>query len=360
MLFWPLIIAGSLLAAYGLYRLLKHLFRKDDPPNFGFDSSSDSGSRRVSDDQWMQEAMERERERQAKLNAAKAEQINKILSGDEDVAELFTNRYSPQDSPAGLMANQERVLRIAAQIPDYELQVFNLASKQDWLEFNLEAKTELSQTLYPADKIEIEPIQDFSELEFVLPEQFLTEEDEFYRQIASNEMLVVKFFESIVRAKLLYILLDVSGSMQEQLQSGSPKHVWARGVVINLLVNAQREGGKFFFREFASDPYGLIVVENPSEMKSLANRLLQQTFDGGGTNIRSAVQTAVNDIRTKGGDLAESELLVITDGQDEMDESWLRSLLKDDINLHYVALGNDTHSASILLQKVAKTFMRFP
>ena len=173
MLFWPLIIAGSLLAAYGLYRLLKHLFRKDDPPNFGFDSSSDSGSRRVSDDQWMQEAMERERERQAKLNAAKAEQINKILSGDEDVAELFTNRYSPQDSPAGLMANQERVLRIAAQIPDYELQVFNLASKQDWLEFNLEAKTELSQTLYPADKIEIEPIQDFSEEE-LHHEHFIT------------------------------------------------------------------------------------------------------------------------------------------------------------------------------------------
>lgn len=289
----------------------------------------------------------------------KVKKIKGILTKDQTLAEEFAKAYARQTA-VQLRRDEPVIKQIAAQIPDEQLELYNLASNQDLLKFNVSAKTTYEKSNYPTDRIEIEPIgDDYAQVQYALSEQFLLPNIEFARQLVMNELLVINFYEKNVKARLLYILLDISGSMQFLLLSGLPRHVWARGVIINLLIQAQKDGGKFFYREFGDSPRVLRIVQTVPEMKALAQLLLRETKDDGGTNIKAALSAAVQDIRTQGGDIANADLLIITDGEDDVDSAWLKDLLKDDIKLHFVALGLSTKSGRESLKGVAKTFAQF-
>lgn len=343
---WPWIALGALAlaGAYALYKLFEKWLEDRNPPPFSMPS----------EDEQQKEQQPSEAEIQQN-----AENIKRILEADDDAADLFSEEFRLDFANKDAGGNMPKLREIAAHIPKEKIEVYNLASKQDWLTFNLKAQKQLTRTMYPSNHIEVEPIVDASELEYVLPEEMLLPMPEFNRRFVSDELLAIKFYDQEIKSKLLYILLDISGSMAAMLITGFPRHVWARGVIVNLLLNAQKEGGKFFFREFDSRPYDLTIVNTVSEMNTLATRLLRSNRDGGDTDILKAVSTACSDIRMKGGDIAKAELLLVSDGESNMNEGQLRGLLGADINLHYVALGLSNSAGRISLKSVAKTYLEF-
>lgn len=172
------------------------------------------------------------------------------------------------------------------------------------------------------------------------PEQLAQDDDAFYGRIVTSEHLILQAYESTSDEKILYLLLDGSGSMDEKMSDGVERHVWARAVVIRLLAEAVRGGTSYLLRLFDEEPKALQQATNSEEADKLIRKIVSSGFTSGGTNILKALRKAVSDIRTKQGQFSLAEIVLITDGEDgAITEGELLKLLGSDIRLHLILIG---------------------
>ncbi len=76
-------------------------------------------------------------------------------------------------------------------------------------------------------------------------------------------------------------------------------------------------------------------------------------MSGAGTNIQAALKRAVQDISSeKGREGSFSDVLLISDGESELDRQWLKQQFGSEIRLHVALIGQ--HSP--LLKEVATTY----
>lgn len=281
------------------------------------------------------------------------DRVKEILSGDPRVAQrLLQQAGLDHRDPQDVSRDRAAVEEIARTIPDWMIETLRLASSQEELHFDLQRQSVRQPVNYPTADMEPEPMGSIDQLPSTLPEYQLESEDQYYGRLAQQDMLVQQSYEENVNQKLLYILLDVSGSMDTPMVNGLPRHVWARGVTVNLLLKAVDGQAKYFLRTFDSRPHDLSQATTPAEADHLVDFILNSAFSGGGTNIEVAITTAINDIRTKGGDISQSEVLLISDGESPMDVDEIQRRLGSDIRLHIVLLGN----ADSALRRIAASF----
>jgi uncharacterized protein with von Willebrand factor type A (vWA) domain len=181
----------------------------------------------------------------------------------------------------------------------------------------------------------------------------LAAEDEvFYPAMAEGQLTVLQSYDTVEEIPLLYVLMDISLSMQEPMQSGR-RHDWSRTLAIKLLSDAVSGEAQFFFRSFSASPHQLQAADSPDAALALIERLLCLGMAPDGTNIRAALQQAAADIREERLPNSRCEILLITDGEDSaVTEESLRGILRDDIQIHGVLIG----SRSPAIEAVAKTY----
>ncbi len=300
---------------------------------------------------------ERKQQEQIGQQQRKQALVKQVAQSDRDLGKKLMQCAGVSRGEYLDSNDAQLVADVARRIGDLELLVLSLATRT-LLDIDVQRRSDRIAVNYPTSDIEPQAMTDIAQFPDMLPEQLMAEDDEFYRKIVLNEAVVMQSFERFEIDKILYTLFDVSGSMKELVESGLPRHIVARAIMIKLLYRAINGQAKYYHRDFDGEPHELQLALTPDEAERLSDLILHGGLTNGGTNIPRALQRAIGDIRQQQAGIQEAEILLVSDGEDEKigDPDQLRSLLGSDIRLHVALVGK--HSA--ILQAVAHTYIHFP
>lgn len=204
-----------------------------------------------------------------------------------------------------------------------------------------------------SDRMEIETYRNIIDLKRALPRELAQDDDIFSAKLFTRTLMVQKHYESetdhfkpvttIINEsgrdanrfeQIFYILLDTSRSMDMRMRAFYSKCIVAEFLRRKLSTNA-----RLFFRTFDTQPGDLHKIEKKEDYPFLIEKVLFSTTGGVSTNLQKAVYQAIDDINyTK--DMANAEILVVTDGVSRIDPDEMIAKLGD-IKLHILKIGED-------------------
>jgi hypothetical protein len=194
---------------------------------------------------------------------------------------------------------------------------------------------------FPDNSVDIHKIRDSKDLFKLLPGQLALPSDTFYMKYAKKELMCREFMIRQDKRQLVYILMDVSGSMQ------GDRAVCAMSIALSLLRRVATAGDHYHMRMFEDDPHELMSASTKEEAQELCRKLLHMRFPGGGTDIQKAVLKAVSDIKKAKVkdkldkvelDLKNCQILTLTDGESSIDAKKVNEE-RGEIKNHSVILG---------------------
>jgi uncharacterized protein YegL len=137
------------------------------------------------------------------------------------------------------------------------------------------------------------------------------------------------------QAQLLEVVLDVSDSMRGE-------NIHLAVALATLVVGGHLDDdSRYFYRRFASAVSTAVYASTRVHKQNLLRQMTYQDHKlGGGTDIRSALYAAAEDVRNvaKKGD--QPEILLITDGEDYITASQVHQAIGEDVVLHTVVIGD--------------------
>jgi len=298
------------------------------------------------------EAREREaRERELKLQRIAA--IREAVRTDPELAKMLFQMAQVHEDPKDVSASAEKARELAERLNPQFIEMMRVGANQQIVDLDLRSTERQVPVNYPTRNMSIEPIDDLGQIPELDPVELMKPDDQFYEDLALKKMNIPRYTATERDESLGYLLMDGSGSMERGMQNGMPRHVTARGVALNLLMRAKRGKSKYFLRMFDASPHELQMATDKKEVEAVIQFVLNQGFSGGDTNIRRAIETAVNDIKTLGGDIANAELVLISDGEDSSinDVDYMKQVLGE-VRLHVCMIGMRNPA----LQAIATTY----
>lgn len=324
-----------------------------DGPSGGGSSGSDPMRSYYARMQAEREAAERRKQ------AALEERVRSILTSDEPMLgqRLVRQAGLDEDNLRLLAADPEVVREIVRKLGEEPITILSVAADLTHADFDIEFTegNERLPALYPTGDVSPAPLTDLGQLGNILPQDRLTDPTSFFVKLVTGEMRVLQPYETQKRRRIMYLLRDVSPSMDEGMADATARHQWARGVMVGLLTQAVRGEAVYLFRNFASKAHKLGRVSTPDEAEALIDELLVKPGQGSGTDIQAALKAAVADIKKEAGsDSSLSDILLISDGESQrpLDPKWLKATFGEDIRLHVAMIGLE----SPLLKEVATTY----
>lgn len=207
-------------------------------------------------------------------------------------------------------------------------------------------------------------IRDPEELRKVYPSE-MVDDDLMDKRLAMKELRVRQDMERRVKKQYFHIIFDVSGSMSEVL--GVNKHglhnkgSLAQALSLAVIKKVGMESGTMLFRFFAGAPDRLRIAADQDALADLARIVGLSDFNGGGTDIMSAINQACDDIKEqeKNG-LGKAEILLISDGESPVDDKELEKALNGHIKLHVLDVSPSGHYSGDhkTLQKLAASYIK--
>lgn len=356
------IIVLLLLLLWLLCRLLSKLFKRRRAERKRAQAAAAAAARQaVEQARRAEEARRRQAaQQQAAEEARKAALVERVMmQGDPLLAEILCAMAGTAHDPLrDTSADRERVLEIARRVNEPILQVLAIAATQSDIDLDLEQQQRQEEVAYPTRYIEPVRMRTLEQLSDVIPEQLLLDDDAFYTSLAQQDLIVLQPYERWTEHKTLEILWDVSGSMNQVMADGLiPRHNWARGIAVSLLLKALKGGATYLVRPFDASPHPALRASNPEEAAATIKIILDRGASDGGTNIRAALRQAINDVRTAASLACGADILLLTDGEDHSvdDVQNVQAELGTDIRLHVASIG----TASPALQAVATTYNVF-
>ncbi|MEM4487864.1 MAG: VWA domain-containing protein [Desulfurococcaceae archaeon] len=237
---------------------------------------------------------------------------------------------------------------------DYSLELLRLAKVTDikkiieMLEGIKQCDIATSRRSRPFKKGERQGFVLGSDVERIVPSNFLYSDDVFYTRLAQGRLLLYsKTIEESMGS--IYVLLDKSGSMEGE------KILWAKAVALALYMKALRGGRDFYIRFFDSQPYSLMNVRRKPTSKDATKvfEYIARIKSAGGTDITRALVTATSDLSSNL--IKGSTIVLVTDGIDRVFESPLkRNLKKSDTKLITVMIKGENKSLLALSKEYLK------
>jgi uncharacterized protein with von Willebrand factor type A (vWA) domain len=183
-----------------------------------------------------------------------------------------------------------------------------------------------------SDKMEIETYKNIIDLKRALPRELAMDDDIFSAKLFTRTLMVQKHYESesdhfkpvttLINEsgrdanrfeQIFYILLDTSRSMDMHMRS-----FYSKCIVAEFLRRKLNTNARLFFRTFDTQTGELHKIEKKEDYPFLIEKVLFATTGGVSTNLQKAVYQAIDDINyTK--DMANAEILVVTDGVSRID-----------------------------------------
>lgn len=299
-----------------------------------------------------QQALNPELARQIDMAAMRA-----ILASDPAIARIALQKSGMDGArPDQILENWEELLRAVRLIPELVFQVLHIAATQTDVNVECGQLREKIPSLFPSSELEIGMYRDPSQIGNILLEDLMLDDESFFARLATGEIRTIDYYERLMRHRVMYLLVDVSGSMKETITDRPyPRHIWARGVAIKQLIKALNGEASYFLRYFTDSPGRLWPAKNRVEAQAIIDNLFEVDFSEGGTNIQLALQTAAHDIKEYEKDCAQAEILLLSDGESSLDVKKLEEEFCGKVRLHTVLIGN-TDSAS--LREISTTYLK--
>lgn len=206
-----------------------------------------------------------------------------------------------------------------------QLVIYELGSKLDIALQGREVE-DFKPVPYTAKDKDPDHIKSVTEIAKVQSSQYALDDEVFEAKLMKKELVKHEFKEPQSKKKLLYLLVDSSGSMSTGIgHGGSAGNVFTRGSLATVLCMAlvrkvARDEGICYARFFEGSPGPLNQAVRKDEFPQLEKWVADNDYNGGGTSIISALKAAARDIKNadKDSPLAKSIILLITDGDDWM------------------------------------------
>jgi uncharacterized protein with von Willebrand factor type A (vWA) domain len=146
---------------------------------------------------------------------------------------------------------------------------------------------------------------------------------DFRRRLLEGEVLQYRLREDEQKGKgPMVVCIDVSSSMQ------GDKELWAKAVSLTLMDIARRQRRLFRAVLFSSGPESLKVLDLNQRRRyqpELAKVLeMAEYFPGGGTDFQAPIDAAIALLQDR--KLKRGDIVVITDGECQVDPRWLAEL----------------------------------
>ena len=221
-----------------------------------------------------------------------------------------------------------------------------LSGKEVWLQVSrhldklARMRTAKSVKVIPdieGEDVRQRPIESFSEMSRLpAPEWALPPSLRNYR-IATRAIQVRERVKREEKQQLFYVLIDCSGSMV-----GNRIHK-AGGVLMNRLKAVVAGDAHIFVRFFDSRLFEEHHADTPAAAKKLMKRFQQQNFSGGGTKIVACARNAlerIDEIQQE-GKLTRPELVIVTDGEDNVSSLKLEDFRQTRMHAFVVERSNE-------------------
>ncbi len=355
---WLLLLIALLLLLWLLFRLLSKKSGKGKSGSGSGQQGSSSGGKGGQQGSSPEDLSKRE-QRLIDRQRFRVGPLQQALEGDPMIAQKLLQKAGLNGTdPKVVIANPLLLAKAASTIKDRDLQMYHLAATQQLIDFDLEKSTSREPVNYPTSDVEPDQLMDFAQLPEVVPEDLMIEDDEFQRRFVINDLTRLQFYESVTKQFVLAVRRDISPSMDEEMNDGMRRRDWARAVCANLMAKAVRGEAKYLFRDFDGSTHGLSVIDDTDKAQRMLDSLLDGVPVGSATDIRGAIRSGVEDIRSQGGEFTQAELLLVSDGEDDsLEAGEIRKMLGEDIFLHVVIIGGAKESPA--LRQVAKTYYKF-
>jgi len=281
----------------------------------------------------------------------KIEKIEQLIASDafedgmngDEARKAIANGAGIDHKKINFKNLKELVKSIGSQVFDHNLEILRVARKHQIVHTYLRDE-ELKDVPMPDDEISYRPIKNMHEIDKVIPSHMGLDDELFNLKLAKGELLVRQNQTKRMKKQVLYLLVDVSGSMEGR------KNTYASGVALSLVRQAVDQGCKYFLRFFDYGAHQLHVATDREGANKLCQTLIYTPFSGGGTSIQNALFQAIEDIEYDPVKYDKAEIMLITDGLDST--SLTKEMLKG-IKLHTVILDNDRNEN---LRAISETF----
>ena len=162
-----------------------------------------------------------------------------------------------------------------------------------------------------------------------------------YRIISQEAIIREKGFYSS-KKQLLYILLDVSGSMADE---DGVRIQRAGGVILNRLAAVMREEAELYITPFDTHTHPERKISTAEQAMDAMEFIHHNHYSGGGTDIPMAIRHAIARVNILDAqhDLVKPDILIITDGGSHSGGlPSTKKLLDDKIKIHAFLVGDES------------------
>jgi uncharacterized protein with von Willebrand factor type A (vWA) domain len=298
---------------------------------------------------------EADRRRAERELAAKENNLRQLLKTDDLPVQVLLQRLGEHRSVAEVLTDPDAIRRLARQLQPDLARVVTLARQTMPTDaIDLATSRDTRPVDYPTKHQQRETLTDWSQIAAIVPEELAADDDTFWTRAATGDLHVVQSYETTKKHKRVYVLLDISSSMDCPMANGDARRVWAMAVVARLAEKAIAGEAEFLLRGFDGWPSDrLWLVTNAQEAKALLDWLYGgSVFVGNHTDIEAALTQAAFDIDQRPEDIATTDVLLLTDGDSPMTVSRLETILGTDKRLHVTLFGQPNE----VLEAVAASY----
>ena len=214
-----------------------------------------------------------------------------------------------------------------------------------------------------------EKMERHSDITSIVPTQHGLPEEVFKAKLEKKELVKVQHRRPEKKRKIVYLLIDSSGSMKGFLShDGRPtkRTIFTRNALSSVFASAmirkvEEDDGYAFVRFFGGCTTQCFIGRDKASFALLRRQVASNNYNGGGTDICHSVSVATQDIaKAAFPDVSKSEILLITDCQDSFDASKLKEALgTSELNVLDVSGGSfKTLGVSGLLKATAAHYYK--
>lgn len=208
------------------------------------------------------------------------------------------------------------------------------------------------------EEVRVRPLENLDELPKLVEEEWFDIGTPYFRyRVFAQEAFIRERGFREDQKQLVYLLVDSSGSMTD----GNPSRMHkAAGVIYNRLKAVVEGKAVVYLRFFGEGLRGdkEIYIDTPALSKRFLTKVKEEGVHcGGGTDIPRSLKSAVKrclDIHENHKDLILPELILVTDGQDNVHDLSPAWLTQHQMKLHYFEMIQHGHVFNEAIAKVAK------
>ena len=184
----------------------------------------------------------------------------------------------------------------------------------------------------------------------------------FEQRLGKRSLTKKQYGKPESKRKLLYLLIDNSGSMGTFIGGTNPFSLFSRGALASLFALSlcdllAQDGGVMYVRFYSSEAGVMKSASNKEDFKTVRAFIGSASYNCGGTDIPKAIRRVLYDISQAKDDLHSVELLLISDCQDNFLASDLKKELQAaNVELNTLDVNQGAGDAAIVLKQISNRY----